>query len=91
MTLSNSAILQMEESGVSMHFCHTVKKKKIKFPVGCGKTAKNFVNTAVELFFYIDGHYQSIYDHISGVPMPTMAMKFQGFNNPEKANTEKGS
>ena len=89
MTLSNSAILQMEESGVSMHFCHTVKKKKLKFPVGCGKTAKKNCKYSSGTFFYIDGHYQSIYDHISGVPMPTMAMKFQRSNNPKKSKHRK--
>ena len=53
------------------------------------KNSQNCCKYSSGTFFYIDGHYQSIYDHISGVPMPSMAMKFQRFNNPEKSKHRK--
>ena len=53
------------------------------------KNSKKICKYSSGTFFYIDGHYQSIYDHISGVPMPTMAMKFQRSNNPKKSKHRK--
>ena len=57
------------------------------FPVGSGKPAKDFVNTVVELYFYIDGHYEGMSENIFGVSLPNKM--FHGFNKPEKSKHRK--
>ena len=70
-------------------FLDYLSENQCTFPRGASTWAKNFVNNALKLLYYVDGHYRAMSENIPGVDVPSIGERFSGYNKPEASKHKK--
>ena len=86
--LPESVQVRTKKDRLYNDFLELLKEEHVLFPAGdVNSSSKNFVKTAVDCLWYLDGHHEKLKKQ--SCPVPRLFERFSGYNTPELSKHRK--